>query len=113
MIKTSIPVINESNDIPYPVKEIGYEWNISNRLARQFYQRHGVVNPEMAFEKLSDHHGKTVMTMKHCLKFQLGFCQKFGGTKPENFTEPFFLNDGKNELRLDFDCALCVMKVIY
>jgi putative protease len=113
MIRTSNPVFNEPNDVPYPVKEIGYEWNISNRLARQFYQRHGVVNPEMAFEKLSDHHGKTVMTMKHCLKFQLGFCQKFGGAKPENFTEPFFLNDGKNELRLDFDCAQCVMKVIY
>ncbi len=53
------------------------------------------------------------MTTKHCLKFQLGFCLKFGGSKPLNFTEPFYLNDGKNEMKLDFDCLQCVMKVIY
>jgi 23S rRNA 5-hydroxycytidine C2501 synthase len=106
-------VSNEPNNYPYPSKEIGYEGNISNRLAMKFYKRHGVENPEIAFEKLAEHHGKTVMTMKHCLKFQLGFCLKFGGAPPENFSEPYFLNDGKNELRLDFDCAKCVMKVIY
>ena len=106
-------VINVPNNYPYPAKEVGYEANISNRLAMQFFKRHGVENPDSAFEKTSDHHGKTVMTMKHCLKFQLGFCPKFGGTKPDHFREPFSLNDGKNELRLEFDCALCVMKVVY
>jgi len=106
-------VIIKPNDFPFPNKEIGYEGNISNRLARQFYVRHGVENPEMAFEKQPDPHGKTVMTTKHCLKFQMGFCTKHGGTKPLNFSEPFFLNDGVNELRLDFDCLQCVMKVIY
>ncbi|MEI6139449.1 MAG: U32 family peptidase [Mariniphaga sp.] len=106
-------VIHQLNDFPYPVKELGFEANISNRLARQFYQRHGVENPEMAFEKLSKIDDKTVMTMKHCLKFQMGFCTKFGGTKPINFNEPYFLNDGKNELKLDFDCLQCVMKVVY
>jgi len=54
-----------------------------------------------------------VMTTKHCLKFQLGFCLKFGGKKSEDFTEPFSLNDGKNDLQLGFDCVQCVMKVIY
>jgi len=111
--KSRIQVINEPNSYPYPAKEIGYEGNISNRLAMQFYKRHGVENPEMAFEKLADIHGKTVMTTKHCLKFQMGFCPKYGGKKPLNFSEPFSLNDGKNELRLDFDCLQCVMKVIY
>ena len=111
--KTPYEVLNVPNHYPYPSTQIGYEGNVSNRLARQFFQRHGVGNPEMAFEKLSDHHGKTVMTTKHCLKFQLGFCSRFGGARPENFSEPFFLNDGKNELRLDFDCTQCVMKVIY
>ena len=103
----------EPNSYPYPDKEIGYEGNIGNRLARQFYIRHGVENPEMAFEKQSDPHGKIVMTTKHCLKFQMGFCPKFGGKKAINFSEPFSLNDGINDLRLDFDCIQCVMKVIY
>ena len=111
--KTRSDIINEPNSFPYPDKVIGYEGNISNRLARQFYIRHGVENPEMAFEKQSDPHGKTVMTTKHCLKFQMGFCPKYGGKKPHNFIEPFTLNDGINDLRLDFDCLQCVMKVIY
>ena len=106
------PVEFVKNNFPYPQKEIGYEANISNQLAVKFYRRHGVANPEMAFEKQPNMRGKTVMTMKHCLKYSLGFCPRFGGTKPTQFTEPFFLNDGKNELKLDFDCGECVMKVI-
>ncbi len=111
--KKRYEINHEPNSYPYPDKEIGYEGNISNQLARQFYIRHGVENPEMAFEKQSDPHGKTVMTTKHCLKFQMGFCPKYGGKKPVNFSEPFSLNDGINDLRLDFDCIQCVMKVIY
>lgn len=111
--KTKNQIIIKPNNFPYPDNEIGYEGNISNRLARQFYERHGVENPEMAFEKQPDPHGKTVMTTKHCLKFQMGFCPKYGGKKPSDFSEPFSLNDGKNELKLDFDCLQCVMKVIY
>lgn len=111
--KTRNKINHEPNSYPYPDKGIGYEGNISNRLARQFYVRHGVENPEMAFEKQPDPHGKTVMTTKHCLKFQMGFCPKFGGKKSNNFSEPFSLNDGINDLRLDFDCLQCVMKVIY
>lgn len=111
--KTRTQINNEPNSFPYPDKEIGFEGNISNQLARQFYVRHGVENPEMAFEKQPDPHGKTVMTTKHCLKFQMGFCPKFGGKKPSDFSEPFSLNDGINELQLDFDCLRCVMKVIY
>jgi len=105
--------INKSDSIAYPTLEIGYEGNISNRLAKQFYKRHGVENPEVAFEKQSETHGKTVMTTKHCLKYQMGFCSRYGGAKPSNFNEPFLLNDGINELRLDFDCKECVMRVIY
>jgi len=111
--KTRNKINHESNSYPYPDKEIGYEGNISNRLARQFYIRHGVENPEMAFEKQSDPHGKIVMTTKHCLKLQMGICPKFGGKIAINFSEPFSLNDGINDLRLDFDCIQCVMKVIY
>jgi len=111
--KTKNEIAVQPNSYPYPAKEIGYEGNISNQLARQFYQRHGIANPEPAFEKQTDIKGKTVMTTKHCLKFQLGFCPKYGGKKPLNFSEPFSLNDGVNELRLDFDCLQCVMKVIY
>jgi putative protease len=113
MKKSMNQISNQPNDFPFPERTIGYEGNISNSLAMQFYKRHGVDNPEMAFEKQTDTHGKTVMTTKHCLKFQMGFCPKFGGKRPQNFREPFSLNDGINQLQLDFDCLRCVMKVIY
>ena len=115
-VRSELPKVNQRfqpNNSPYPVKEIGYEGNISNQLAVRFYERHGVENPAMAFEKQANPHGKVVMTTKHCLKFQLGYCQRFGGKKAEQFNEPFSLHDGVNELRLDFDCLQCVMKVIY
>lgn len=106
-------VVNRPNDFPYPTGQVGFEANISNWLAVRFYQRHGVENPAMAFEKRPKGKGQTVMTMKHCLKFQMGFCPKFGGSKPIDFTEPFFLDDGDNWLKLDFDCQQCVMKLAY
>jgi 23S rRNA 5-hydroxycytidine C2501 synthase len=111
--QTRDKIVFEPNNYPYPTSEIYYEGNISNHLARQFYRRHGVEKQEIAFEKLSDRRGKTVMTTRHCLKFQMGFCLKYGGSKPVNYNEPFTLNDGTNELQLDFDCPHCVMKVIY
>lgn len=102
-----------ANDYPYPQQHLSFEWNVSNRLARQFYRRHGVQTIEPAFEEQSNYTGKNVMTTKHCLKFQMGFCTRFGGQKSDQFKEPFYLADGNKVLLLEFDCAQCVMRVKY
>jgi 23S rRNA 5-hydroxycytidine C2501 synthase len=103
----------EKNPYPFPSKQIGYEGNVSNQLARKFYQRHGVLNPEKAFELLEDHHQLTVMTSKHCLKYQLGYCLKYDDAKKLPINEPLYLIDGSHKLRLEFDCRNCQMKVIF
>ncbi|MEI7421169.1 MAG: U32 family peptidase [Prolixibacteraceae bacterium] len=97
--------------IPFPEDPWHFENNISNQLAMQFYKRHGLENPETSVEtrKLS---GRTqVMITKHCLQYELGFCARFGGTFPSQFSEPFALQDGTNKFELEFDCKNCMMKI--
>ncbi len=107
----TIPFKTINNTIPYPTDAFHFENNISNRLAVKFFRRHGIENSEMAVEKRQVSGRLLVMTTKHCLKYELGFCPKFGGTSPTQFTEPFFLQDGANRFELEFDCRKCMMKV--
>ena len=39
-------------DHPFPVQQLDFTYNVSNRLARQFYKRHGVIEIEKAFSML-------------------------------------------------------------
>ena len=107
----SVLIKSTDNYIPYPADDFHFENNISNRLALQFYRRHGVENPEMAVEKRTVTGRLQVMTTKHCLKYELGYCPKFGGTTPSGLSEPFVLNDGSNHFELEFDCRNCRMLV--
>ena len=107
----TIPAKTKANTYPFPSDAFHFENNISNRLAMQFYRRHGIDNPELAVEKRTITGRLQVMTTKHCLKHELGYCPKFGGTAPSGLSEPFVLNDGANCFELEFDCRNCMMKV--
>jgi 23S rRNA 5-hydroxycytidine C2501 synthase len=113
MQKPHFIYLREKNSSPFPAKEWGYQANVSNQLARRFYQRHGVKDPGKAFELLANHHGLTVMTTKHCLKYQLGYCTKYDKTNLQQLSEPLFLIDGTHKLCLEFDCPNCQMKVLF
>jgi putative protease len=95
----------KSNEIPFIVKDLSYEWNVSNKLAKQFYKKHGVINIEPAFETKK---GKKVMTTKHCLKHYFGFCPKEG----KKIKEPLYLvNEKGQKFLLKFDCDSCQMEI--
>ena len=98
----------QPNNEPYPEKQLDYSANIANKKAETFYQRHGVIKFEKAFELQKAAQGMTVMTMKHCLRFQYGLC---AGNNISN-TEPLFLQDAKNRYRLEFDCDVCQMRIV-
>jgi putative protease len=98
----------QPNNEPYPVRELDYSANVANKKAEAFYHRHGVENIENAFELQKVIKGKTLMTMKHCLRFQYDLCT---GKSISN-VEPFFLQDAKNKYRLEFDCEACQMKIV-
>ena len=97
--------------IPCPADPFHFENNISNRLAMQFYRRHGLELPETAVEKRVVTGRLQVMITKHCIQHELGFCRRFGGTFPDEFALPFFLKDGISVFELEFDCKVCLMRV--
>jgi hypothetical protein len=89
--------------IPYPVKELGYAFNISNKNAHGFYESAGAVVREEAFELTGK--GETLMVTKHCIKKHIGLC------KQEN--SGLFLVDGYGKkYKLESDCANCRMKIL-
>ncbi|MBR6456364.1 MAG: U32 family peptidase [Prevotella sp.] len=88
----------------------GYLLNISNRLAREFYEQQGVA-VEPAFELKEPSQAK-LMQCRHCLRYTMGYCTKHGGQKPA-WREPLSLRlaDGR-AFRLEFDCKNCQMNVL-
>jgi len=99
------------NSIQYPVDSLQFEHNISNHLAMKFYRRHGVTDPQLGVEKRQVTGRLQVMITRHCLQHELGFCQRFGGTFPPQFTLPFSLQDGAYRFELGFDCKNCMMRI--
>ena len=101
--QTRLSVAHDEKDhagYPYP-----YLYNISNRLARDFYGFADLT----AFE-LKGGNGP-IMQCRHCLRYSLGFCVKHGGKRPV-WREPLslVLGDGRR-FRLEFDCQHCQMNI--
>lgn len=99
-------------DHPYPVEKLDFTYNISNELARQFYERHGVKEMEQAFELMWEPGKSRVMTTKYCVKYELGKCPKFQReTMGEKVKEPLVLKQGDREYKLKFNCKPCEMEI--
>jgi 23S rRNA 5-hydroxycytidine C2501 synthase len=97
---------------PYPVTELDFTYNVSNKLARDFYKRHGVTEIEKAFELQWDPGKSRVMTTKYCVKYELGKCARFQRqTMGEKLVEPLTLKHGENEYKLKFNCKPCEMEI--
>lgn len=103
------------NDIPFPQRELSFEGNVLNRLAANFYRRHGVTRIEPAAESGLDLRGRKVMTTRYCIKYQLGACPKEKARQtPLALHEPLTLVDEDGtRLPLRFNCARCEMEVYY
>jgi putative protease len=100
------------NDIPYPTEKLDFTFNVSNKLARAFYKRHGVTEIEKAFELQWDPGKARVMTTKYCVKYELGKCARFQReTMGEKVKEPLTLKHGENEYKLKFNCKPCEMEI--
>jgi putative protease len=100
------------NNVPYPQKSLTYLGNVLNKKAREFYQRHGVLEIEPAAESGLEMTGRKVMTTKHCLRYELGACPH--QAERVRLNEPLYLvNQAGLRLRLAFDCRACVMEVYF
>jgi len=116
---------------PAQYQQMPYLYNISNDVARKFYEQQGLTKAEPAFEiqypsvdNGLESTGKSfsirgdkdavshlLMQCRHCIRYSLGYCVKRGGKKP-TWREPLFLElPDKRRFRLEFDCKNCQMNV--
>jgi putative protease len=99
-------------DHPYPEENLDFTYNVSNKMARQFYHRHGVKEIEKAFELQWDPGKSRVMTTKYCVKYELGKCPIYQrDTMGEKVKEPLVLKHGEIEYKLKFNCKPCEMEI--
>jgi 23S rRNA 5-hydroxycytidine C2501 synthase len=97
---------------PYPEQKLDFMYNVSNKMARAFYLRHGVVEIEKAFELQWDPGKSRVMTTKYCVKYELGKCARYQReTMGEKLKEPLTLKHGETEYKLKFNCKPCEMEI--
>ena len=94
----------------YPLTALSYLGNVSNRLARAFYQRHGVTAIAPAFETERPSGPSSLMITRHCLRYSLGQCPKQG--KPTLKGALTLVGDHQQRYQLHFDCKRCEMHVI-
>lgn len=90
------------------VESLDYRANVANSLARQFYERCGVVDVEQAFELAAPVVDSVVLRSRHCVRREMGICLRDKGV---DRGELYIENNGRR-FRLEFDCAECEMLVI-
>lgn len=87
---------------------IDYKFNVSNHLSRSAYEHAGGKTIEEAYE-LSHRKDAELMRTKYCIKYELGICPKYCGTK--GVGGALHLHNNGRSFRLSFDCSRCEMTV--
>ena len=98
---------NTTFTIPeYPYKELDYTFNISNKSAKEFFEKAGCKVNEYAPECTKKEH-ITLMKTKHCLRDFAGMCLK----KYPDKKQLYLVDELGKKYKLEFDCKNCVMKI--
>ena len=98
-----------NQDAVYPFKHLSYLGNVANEKAKEFYQRHGVIEIQDTYEKNGVTEDVPLMVTKHCLRFNFNLCPK---EVPGIKADPMVLEIGNDVLKLVFDCPKCEMLVV-
>ncbi|WP_423740418.1 peptidase U32 family protein [Flavobacterium columnare] len=102
----------EKTSHPYPETKLNFTYNVANKTARKFYERHGVTEIEKAFELQWDPGKSRVMTTKYCIKYELERCPKYHRENmDQKLKEPLVLKQGELEYKLKFNCKPCEMEI--
>lgn len=102
--------IRNPKEATYPKKKTSFSENIANKQAAQFYVDHGVLQQEKALEIDRPKADQLLMTMRYCIKYEMGFCERFQDAK-NTFQAPLYLEDQNRKYLLEFDCKNCMMHI--
>ena len=106
------PSSKPSGNAVYYENEGGYRLNVSNRLAKDFYAKHGCNVTQQAFELQSNTKGLELMTTRYCIRREMGYCPKNKGVMPESWKcDEYRLTSSYRSFALKFDCKECVMRI--
>lgn len=98
------------NNSPFPFSNNDYRLNVINTFSEKFYLRHGVKGIEKGLELTQNHRGKTLMTTKACIRFELGECPISSGKGTEN--DKYYLETGNGvKLEVSFNCKECISHI--
>ena len=97
------------NSTPYSDNILTYKANVSNSLAKKFYNRHGVEEMEEAYEINKNHLGVEIMETKYCPLYELGYCITPKGQI--TIKKDLFLKNNEKLYPLLFNCHECKMIV--
>ena len=89
----------------YVATELDYRVNIYNSQAKAFYEQHGCIVKQPAFEQQHQPNAELMRT-KHCIRYALGWCRK---ENPKAQTKQLYIQNGNDRFRLEFDCRNCEM----
>ncbi len=93
---------------PFPTQNLDYKANVTNHLAEEFYRKCGVEEIAPGFE-IKAEKGVPLMFSKHCIRYEMGWCDKYGGKS--EYSDPLYLQYKKQKFELLFDCNKCEMHI--
>jgi len=99
---------HEAKPATFPIKQLTYLGNVTNKLSEAFYLEHGVEEVKPGFEVKAEE-GVPLMFCKHCIKSTMGWCPKEG--YKATFKEPLYLKNNDQMYELTFDCKACEMQI--
>ncbi len=102
----------ENTEDRYMTTSLDFRDNVSNSLARKFYQDHGVTKfqPAMEISRIAGAIPTRVMTTRHCILRELGCCKKEKGAR--RLAEPLTISSGSTTFTLRFNCKDCEMNIL-
>ncbi len=102
----------ESHNVNCP-QSLGYADNVANRLAEQFYRKHGAVEIEPAMEAwagTAEAVNRTVMHTRYCIRRELGCCLK--GKSRNKLPAKLLLRCGNTVMEVVCNCSVCEMQLV-
>lgn len=100
---------SEHREVRFPAEVLTGEENVVNSLAERFYREHGVTRIEPGYDLRRDFRDLSVMRMRYCLRREMGTCLN----EHPAYKGKLYLRHEQHLYELQFDCARCMMTVVY
>ena len=101
-------ILADDGSARYPRPKVSRYENVTNSLAKQFYQKHGAEVIEPALESMPTTNER-VMISSYCIRREIGQCLKQSST----LRGDLYIEHGTARYRLDFDCKQCLMMLTH